>query len=67
MWSKIYHGITLQFLTKIISRFQRKKNRLKQENIHILHMVILKKNSEELQSCVIRFSLEVYYLIYVLG
>ena len=41
--------VTLQFLTKIMLRFQRKKNRLKQEKIH---MTILKNNSEELQSYV---------------
>ena len=45
---RIYHRITLQFLTKIMLRFQRKKNRLKQEKIYI----ILKNNSEELQSYV---------------
>ena len=44
---RLYHRITVQFLTKIMLRFQRKKNRLKQENIH---MIILKNNSEELQS-----------------
>lgn len=46
---RLYHRITLQFLTKIMLRFQRKKNRLKQEKIH---MTILKNNSEELQSYV---------------
>lgn len=40
---------------------------MKEENIPILLMVILKNNSEELHSCVISFSLELYYLIYVLG
>ena len=45
---RIYHRITLQFLIKIMLRFQRKKNRLKQEKIYI----ILKNNSEELQSYV---------------
>lgn len=49
------------------AQVSKEENRVKQGSIHILFMVILKKNAEELQSCVIKHSLEVYYLTHVLN